>query len=86
MENEFEHLKITNKFVYTLHPSENKVSEISQEKNSLKPKLNDLQLVNVLNKIMFYIFLTFIILLNIFCLYVLPVFFRESISINNTRE
>lgn len=38
--------------------------------------------VNFLNKFMFYVFLAFFILLNLFSLYLLPFYFRQSLTLD----
>lgn len=40
-------------------------------------------LIAVINKFAFYIFVIFILLINILCLVILPIFFRKSLLIDD---
>jgi hypothetical protein len=56
--------------------------ENKKNKNKIKAK-QDADLIKVLNKLVFYLFLGFIIFLNFFCLCILPYFLKESLSLDS---
>ncbi len=59
-----------------------------KEENELKIKqqqdsLNDLMLLTVLNRFVFILFFIYIILLNVVCLFVLPFYVKEPLSLDD---
>lgn len=67
-----------------------KSSKKRKEENELKIKqqqqqdsLNDLMLLTVLNRFVFILFFIYIILLNIVCLFVLPLYVKEPLNLDD---
>ena len=59
--------------------NELKIKQQQQQQDSL----NDLMLLTVLNRFVFILFFIYIILLNIVCLFVLPFYFKEPLSLDD---
>jgi hypothetical protein len=58
-------------------------NHISNNININYNKRHDSDLIKILNAFIFIIFLVFIVCLNILCLFALPYFFQESLSISD---
>jgi len=56
---------------------------LSKNRVKQKEKKNRQLFINFLNKLMFYLFLSFFILLNLFSLYLLPFYFRRSLTLDD---
>lgn len=59
------------------------VNRIQNKHNRNFNKQSDLVLIDSLNRFMLYIFILFIIIVNILCLYILPFFFKQPLLIYN---
>lgn len=53
------------------------------KKPKLKIQLTDVFLIHVLNKFVFYLFLIFIIILNLLLLYIFPYHLKKNLVIND---
>ena len=72
--------KLTKKLSKKLNETQNNNLNNSQSDHNCD-KSDDLDLIKILNGFVFIIFFIFIVILNILCLFALPYFFQESLSI-----
>jgi hypothetical protein len=57
--------------------------KIKQQQQQQQDSLNDLMLLTVLNRFVFILFFIYIILLNVVCLFVLPFYVKEPLSLDD---
>ena len=63
--------------------NKNKKNQQSNKKRIDKSKITDLEVIKILNGFIFILFLIFIVCLNLFGLFILPYFYKKSLSIND---
>ena len=67
-----------------------KTSQTSQPKNAVKTivngkniVLNELEIIKILNRFVLILHFIYIVNLNMLCLYILPFYFKKSLSVND---